>query len=302
MFKIPSEITLKKLQYFYVASEQLHFGKAAEILGISQPSLSTHIKEIEQTLDVELFNRHSRKIALTTSGEILKNESLRILEHVDTSLNKVMQSGRLERNTINMGVINAALTNDFMQLIEQFKKQFPCYYVNFIELPPSQQKVALNNREIDIGICRFADTTSIHPLSAISIVKENMYLAVASNSHFSSRKLISITELEGESFVIMNRERSASTDFILNFLQQEGVNPMITNEVVEPSTLLAFVASSQSISIVPESFSNIKFSNIKMIKLKESIPSDICAIFNHQIKNPILIEFVEFMSNAKKNR
>ena len=302
MFKIPSEVTIKKLQYFLTAAEELHFGHAAEKLGISQPSLSSHIKELEQIFDTELFNRSSRHIALTETGKILKNECYSILVHVESSINKVTQSSRKAHNTINIGVISAALTNDFMLIIEGFKKRFPCYLVNFIELPPTEQKAAISNNEIDIGICRFADTINILPLSAVSVVKENMQLAVSGSHHFSRRKLVSIKELEGEPLVIMNKKRSASPDYIINNMIQNGFNPTINNEVIDPSTLLAFVSASQSISVVPESFSNIKFGNVKMIGLKEKISSDICAIFSSSLRNPILTELVEFMSNAKNVR
>ncbi|CAH8194175.1 LysR substrate-binding domain-containing protein [Vibrio aestuarianus] len=299
MYTVLNEITIKKLHCFLTVAEELHFGRASEVLGISQPSLSSNIKELEKSLNVELFNRDARQVSLTKSGDILKSECYKILNQYELSINKVIQSGRLERNTIRLGVISAALTNEFMSIINDFKYRFPCYDIHFSELPPIDQKLALENKEIDVGICRFADTINIHPLSAISVIKESMYLAVSTSHSLSNRKLVSLKELKNETFAITDRSRSASPNYIISCLEQEGVTPVISNEVIDPTTLLAFISSGQSISIVPNSFSYIKFSNVKMIRIKENISSDICALYDSRVRNPLIMEFVEFMRSRQ---
>ena len=84
-------IDLKLLRYFLAVAEELHFGRAAARLNMSQPPLSIHIKELEQQLGTLLFVRHSRSVALTHAGKILMEESRRLLSSANQALARVEQ-------------------------------------------------------------------------------------------------------------------------------------------------------------------------------------------------------------------
>ena len=85
---------LKLLRYFLAVAEELHFGRAAARLNMSQPPLSLHIKELESQLGTLLFIRHSRSVALTHAGKVLMEESRRLLASANQALARVEQIGR----------------------------------------------------------------------------------------------------------------------------------------------------------------------------------------------------------------
>ncbi|MEH5744682.1 LysR family transcriptional regulator, partial [Atlantibacter hermannii] len=93
---------LKLLRYFLAVAEELHFGRAAARLNMSQPPLSLHIKELENQLGTPLFVRHSRSVALTWAGKILMEESRRLLAMATASLARVEQIGRGEGGRIEL--------------------------------------------------------------------------------------------------------------------------------------------------------------------------------------------------------
>ncbi|WP_139383124.1 LysR family transcriptional regulator, partial [Salmonella enterica] len=102
-------IDLKLLRYFLAVAEELHFGRAAARLNMSQPPLSIHIKELEQQLGTLLFIRHSRSVALTHAGKVLMEESRRLLASANQALARVEQIGRGEAGRIELGVVGTAL-------------------------------------------------------------------------------------------------------------------------------------------------------------------------------------------------
>lgn len=142
-------IDLKLLRYFLAVAEELHFGRAAARLNMSQPPLSTHIKELEQQLGTLLFIRHSRSVALTHAGKILMEESRRLLSSANQALARVEQIGRGEAGRIELGVIGTAMWGKMRPVMRRFMKDNPNVEVLFRENMPAMQMTMLERRELD---------------------------------------------------------------------------------------------------------------------------------------------------------
>ncbi|STR33113.1 Xanthosine operon regulatory protein XapR [Klebsiella grimontii] len=124
-------IDLKLLRYFLAVAEELHFGRAAARLNMSQPPLSIHIKDLEQQLGTLLFVRHSRSVALTHAGKILMEESRRLLSSANQALARVEQIGRGEAGRVELGVIGTAMWGKMRPVMRRFLKEHPNVEVLF---------------------------------------------------------------------------------------------------------------------------------------------------------------------------
>lgn len=144
-------IDLKLLRYFLAVAEELHFGRAAARLNMSQPPLSIHIKELEQQLGTLLFIRHSRSVALTHAGKILMEESRRLLANANQAMARVEQIGRGEAGRIELGVVGTALWGRMRPAMHHFLKANPNVEVLFREKSPGMQMALLERRELDAG-------------------------------------------------------------------------------------------------------------------------------------------------------
>jgi len=290
---LSGRITLKMLRYFYAVSQCMHFGRAAEQLNISKSPLSAQIKELESVLGVILFERTTRHVQLTEVGLLLEQECALLFDMFRDSINKVTQAGRELDNTINIGLMSSIFWVGFGTALREFKKCYPGYVFNFIELAPEKQKQALSEHSIDIGLARFADTRNIHPLSAKLLYPESMCVLVSDEHPLKMNKSLSLDELIDEEFVFMNRTNSASTDMIIKTLLDCGFYPKVAQEVIEPTTLMAVVATSTMVSIVPQSYRQHQWQNVCFIPLKEAISADICAIYDSRSKRESVSEFLK---------
>lgn len=116
---------LKLLRYFLAVAEELHFGRAAARLNMSQPPLSLHIKELESQLGTLLFIRHSRSVALTHAGKVLMEESRRLLASANQALARVEQIGRGEAGRIALGIVGTAMWSEVRTVMRTFLKEHP---------------------------------------------------------------------------------------------------------------------------------------------------------------------------------
>lgn len=293
-------VTLKMLRYFHEVARCGHFSRAAEQLNVSKSPLSAQIKELETVLGLTLFERHTRQVHLTATGRLLMDECSLLFDVLESGLNKVVQAGRMERNQIRIGLVSSIFWAGFGEVIRQCHRLHPEYEISFTELSPEKQKQALASKEIDIGLARFADTFNIHPLQAESVYRESMVLAVSDEHPLRDRKRVSLTELAGERFVLMSRANSASTDLIIDTCLMEGFYPQLTQEVVEPNTLMAVVATSQQVALAPASYAHQKWPHVRFVRLEQAIPADVCVLYAPQMAgapvSPVIRDFIDTMS------
>ncbi len=285
-------LTLRMLRYFYAVAENEHFGHAAEELNISKSPLSTKIKELENILETTLFVRNSRSVRLTTTGQLLKKECQKIFDVMNASVNSVMKAERDQNNILKIGIVSSAFWSSFLSMVKDFKSKYPDYELRFTEMPPAEQKLALKEKRIDIGISRYADTHNISPLSAVRITEEKMCVAVSDEHALKNRKVIHLAELKDEIMVGMSRGQSDQTELVVSACLEQGFHPAIHHEVKEPHTALAFVVANQTVSIVPSSFKYHKWSHIRFLTLKEYIPAGLYALYNQKSNCPIASRFV----------
>ncbi|WP_413114036.1 LysR family transcriptional regulator [Thaumasiovibrio sp. DFM-14] len=293
-------VTLKMLRYFVAVAETGHFAKAAERLNITTSPLSVQIKELESTLDVELLIRNSRNVHLTASGVALHKECEQIFKALDRSLAKVKRIDRGQNSTLRIGLVSSAFWAGFTGMLSSFRLLYPNYLVEIIELCPESQKTQLIEKNIDIGVCRFPDALNIHPMRSLRVTSEDFIVAVSDRHPLKDRKLISIAELCDYSFSFLARRNSASADIIINACEHAGFIPSIDNEFIEPNTLMAYVASFQTITIIPSSFRNHRWNNIRFIKLKERLPASLCLVYDHRSASPITKSFIDMCNESEK--
>ncbi|CNH73696.1 DNA-binding transcriptional activator XapR [Yersinia thracica] len=273
-------INLKMIRYFLAVSEELHFGKAAERLHISQPPLSLQIKELEDALGFPLFIRDSRNVVLTLAGEMMQAEMKEVFENIENSLSRVSYIARHEQSHLNIGIIGSALWHQLLEKFKSFNTLNPSTTWSLHEFPPSKQYEALLNKKLDIGFWRCADLEQNPALVYQRVEKQRVAVAVSHESELAESEILSLKDLSGQNLIFLTFTHSGYSKNIYNSCLSAGCKPRTIYQFDEPQTQLAFVNSNLGIALVPESMQEIPWPNIKFIPLKENLSADLFAVYH----------------------
>jgi DNA-binding transcriptional LysR family regulator len=197
-------MTLLQLQYFRTLAKVQHYTKAAEILSISQPSLSYSIAELEKELNVSLFLKQGKKIRLSMYGELFLKYVERSLELLDEGKKNLEMLVDPLKGRINIGYLYSLSSSLIPPIIEKFydsDNSNKSVTFNFIQNLNDILIEDLETGKIDLAFC-------VNPpkeLSFVPILEQELYLIVPKNHPFSKRKEISLKEVHNEPFVFLTK-------------------------------------------------------------------------------------------------
>ncbi len=282
---------LKLLRYFLAVAEELHFGRAAARLHMSQPPLSLHIKELESQLNTPLFIRHSRSVTLTPAGRVLMEEARALIAQANRMLAKVEQIGRGEAGRITLGMVGTALWGGVRPAIHRFMKDNPQVEIAFKEKSPGMQQVLLERGELDVGIWRMVATPP--PGFTSQRLHQAAFLVALPGDHpLCSMETIPLAALRDESFITLPRQHS-DWAFLLKICSQAGFEPHITREVVEPQTILALISMGLGVTLMADSYAQMHWPDVVFRPLASHIAADLYVVYDQQQVTPTTQRFID---------
>jgi DNA-binding transcriptional LysR family regulator len=148
-------IELRHLRYFVAVAEDLHFGKAANRLGISQPPLSQQILALEREIGARLFERSNRRVELTNAGKNFLKEAVEVIERVDAAAIRAERIHRGQVGEVRVGFFGSApFVEGFQKLVFDFRTEHPDVDLILEEMPTYQQIDAILDGRLDLGFVR----------------------------------------------------------------------------------------------------------------------------------------------------
>jgi DNA-binding transcriptional LysR family regulator len=261
-------IELRHLRYFVAVAEELHFGRAAEKLYIAQPPLSQQIKQLEQSMGVELFIRNRRRVRLTEAGHVFLEQARRTLAQADYAVQAAQRAATGESGRLEVGFVSSATYHDVIpNIIRAFRDKHPDAVLALHELTSAEQVQALRDRQIDVGFVRppIGDDT----VTLESVLYEPFVAALPSSHALSNAPEISLSALSADPFVMLPRHLNLSLyDQIVTLCQQSGFSPRVAQEAVQLQTISSLVAAGIGVSLVPASVQNLRRSGVVYKRLR----------------------------------
>ncbi len=250
---------LRQIRYFVVVAEELHFTRAAARLGIGQPPLSQAIRRLEEELNVQLFDRGTRRVQLTEAGAAFLHSARALLSLTEEARLAMQQFGRGERGSIRLGLTSSASFHPFVtREIGRFRAKYPDVEVLLTERTTSGLIPRLRDGTIDAAFIRPAggDTDG---LCEHFLLYEEMLIALPVAHRLAGRPRIALRALAREPFVMCPRSHGRSVyDAIIASCQNAGFSPRVIQEAPQASSTINLVAAGIGVAIVSEAMTQLQ--------------------------------------------
>ena len=261
---------LRRLRYFLVVADELHFGRAADRLHMAQPPLSQQIRQLEAELDVTLFERTTRKVSLTPAGVVLREEARRLLIAAE-SVERVMAEQRLGHGgRLRLGFVDSSAYEVMPAFLRAYRHRWPGVDFELHSMSSDEQHEALLGGRIDLGIGRIPAARA--HIRSTRFLRERLHVAVEAGHALGDRRTTSLARLTGETFIGFDRHvsRSLHADLVA-MLAAAGVtyDPII--EATEYTTILGLVAAGQGIALVPAGVCSFARPDVSYVELRDQI-------------------------------
>ncbi|MEO5923451.1 MAG: LysR substrate-binding domain-containing protein [Bryobacteraceae bacterium] len=240
---------LRQLRYFLTVAEELHFGRAAERLGIAQPPLTLTIQKLERELGCELFVR-GRQTQLTEAGGKLAEEARLVLEQAEHAFEATRRIARGESGELRVGVPPSVMLTKLPDAIRKYRRRYPHVAFTLREMGTAAIERALLDRSIDLGFLR---ESKGHQLLKADLFLTEPLVAVLPAAHaLAKQKTLRLQALRGEPFVFFPRRIGpAFHDVLLGECGDAGFVPNIVQEATQWQTVISLVEAGMGVTIAP---------------------------------------------------
>jgi LysR family hydrogen peroxide-inducible transcriptional activator len=243
------DLKLKDLRYLVAVADQRHFGRAAARCFVSQPTLSSQLKKLEQSLGVQLIERAPNNVSLTAAGEAIVARARRILEATD----EVVTLARSQHDPL-AGRLRVALLPTIgpyllPRVAPAVRKALPRLELHLYEYQTAPMLQKLHAGELDVGILALPVETA--GLEARELYREAFSVALPEHHPLAARHSVRVADLKGEKLLLLE-EGHCLRDQALEVCSRAGVHEQQDFRATSLETLRQMVASGAGITLLPE--------------------------------------------------
>ncbi len=261
------DVELRHLRYFVAVAEELHFGRAAERLHLSQPPLSQQIRQLEELLGYPLLVRTTRSVALTEAGRAYLERARRTLRTVQRDIEETRRMGQGESGSLHLGFVGSAMLTTLPTIFRAYRERYPLVQLHLHESFTARVAEGLENGTLDAGILRDGDEAGT--LQTTTLFTEP-YLAVLPRSHrCAGQRSVSPGALREEPFVYYPRSAGVRAfEKPLTIFEEYGFRPKIVQEATHWLTILRLVGAGLGVSVAPACVARIASPEVVCVPLR----------------------------------
>ena len=287
-------LDLFQLRCFVAVAEELHFGRAAARLHMTQPPLSRQIQLLEHAVRVRLLERTSRSVRLTAAGAVLYRDAAAILRLAQDAADAAERTGKGLAGRVVVGYTAVAGYALIPGLLAQAAQALPDIEIVLEEMVSSEQLRALEAGTIDVGFVR--PQLAAGALRYQRVAREPMLLAIPSAHPLAARERVRLQELAGQPLIMYSeKEGKYFHDKTVALFAGAGEQPEYVHHIGQTHTIMALVRAGIGLAIVPASAAQLRFENVVLKPLwRRDVVAEIYLAWRAEERNPALRPLREF--------
>jgi len=292
-------LELRQLRYFVAVAEELHFGRAAARLHMTQPPLSQAIAALEDLLGAPLFLRNRRTVELAAAGIALLPEARRLLAQADGLPELARRAAGGEAGRLRLAFVTSCDYSVLPPFLRRYSERYPDVHLSLLEATSDVQAEELLRGRIDAGLLiPPLPDKALDELDYLKVLEEPLILcAPAGLPTLADQKPVRLQDLPRIPLIIFPREISpALHDAILSCFRAAGITPVIGQLAIQMQTIVSLVSSGMGLALVPQSVSNLMRPGVEYRALADPTPLVETGIaWRRDNPSPVLKGFLELL-------
>lgn len=282
---------LRHLRYFTAVADTLNFHRAAEILHVAQPALSSQIKSLEEELNVQLFIRNTRSVNLTHAGRVFLEEARTVLSAANQAEKRARHADQGLVGTLRVGIIAPTANAWLAKILRCFHQKFPGVQLSLFDLTSTEQIHRLRAGELDAGLLRppvgFAELDSMH------VEESSQILAMPAGHRLSRKEKLTWADFDGEGLVMMDpRVQHGYYDSFLAECAKVGATPRAVQYAHDIQTKMWLISAGFGIAPTTATLAQVKRPGLIFRPLPKGLPKvETVLVWRKQDDSPILANF-----------
>jgi DNA-binding transcriptional LysR family regulator len=287
-------IELRPLRQFVAVADELHFGRAAQRLAMTQPPLTQAVQALERNLGVRLFERTRRSVALTPAGRALLEEARRLLGAADALPAAVRAAAEGRTGRLRLAFVSSIAYGALPLWLRTFRETHPDVRLQLREATLDVQQAAFAADEIDAGFVLHAPGAAPAGFAALSVLVEPMWLALPEGHPAAARKILRDADIADAPLVIFPRAVTPSLyDAVLAVQRARGLTPQVAQEAIQMQTIVNLVSAGIGVAWVPETVTRLQRPGVVYRRLAGAALMAETSLIWREPALPVVQRFVE---------
>jgi DNA-binding transcriptional LysR family regulator len=258
---------LQQLRCFIAVAEDLHFGRAAQRIGLLPAALGRHIRLLEAHLGTQILTRTTRHVALTDDGELLLAEARKIIALSDSVAQRLQARRRKRVATLRIGAIDSAAAGLIPLLLQDFRTNAVHVAVQLLEDKTIRLLPRLLSGRLDLAFVR-PPPSADKRLTILFLFHETAVVAVPTRHRLAKRSSLSIADLAMQPMIVPERRaRPHSHDLTVKLFAEAGLQPTVSQMADEKQTIVNLVAAGIGMAIVPRWTARMAVAGVRYVPL-----------------------------------